>query len=65
MVVSVVVSSIRMSDKWLTRVCDKLIGAGSRGHTYSNYGLDFPEQFKLVAVADPNQSRNKGVSCRT
>ena len=54
-----------MSDKWLTRVCDKLIGAGSRGHTYSNYGLDFPEQFKLVAVADPNQSRNKGVSCRT
>jgi len=29
------------------------IGAGNRGNTYSNYQLLFPEQMKIIGVAEP------------
>ncbi|WP_299557324.1 Gfo/Idh/MocA family oxidoreductase [Seonamhaeicola sp.] len=35
------------------------IGAGNRGNTYSNYRLLFPEQMKIVGVAEPLKIRNQ------
>ncbi len=33
-----------------------LIGAGQRGaHVYAQYALDYPQEFKFVAVAEPNE----------
>ena len=34
-----------------------VIGAGARGNTYATYAKKFPEQLKIVAVADPNNLR--------
>ncbi len=37
-----------------------LIGAGQRGMSvYAAYGLKYPAQFKIVAVAEPNEERRK------
>lgn len=37
-----------------------VIGAGNRGLMYASYALDFPEKFKIVGVAEPdNFRRNK------
>lgn len=36
-----------------------VIGAGSRGNTYSRYALQFPEAMKIVGVSDINPSRRK------
>jgi predicted dehydrogenase len=35
-----------------------LIGAGNRGGAYASYALQFPHELKLVAIADPNESRS-------
>nr|AQQ74728.1 hypothetical protein [uncultured bacterium] len=34
------------------------IGAGARGNVYGDYGIEYPNQLKIVAVADPNPLRN-------
>ena len=34
-----------------------LIGAGDSGNTYTRIMSEMPEQFKVVAVAEPNESR--------
>lgn len=37
-----------------------LIGAGQRGMTvYAAYGLKYPEEFRIVAVAEPNEERRR------
>ena len=38
-----------------------VIGYGGRGGIYGEYALKYPEQFKLVAIAEPNPSRAKKV----
>ena len=38
-----------------------LIGAGGRGMTYTNIMADLPEQYKVVAVAEPVASRRNHV----
>ncbi len=35
------------------------IGAGSRGNTYGDYGLQFPNELNIVGVAEPNPIRNE------
>ena len=32
-----------------------IVGAGSRGRAYARYALDHPEQFQIVAVAEPRE----------
>lgn len=34
------------------------IGAGNRGTVYGNFAAKFPDQLKIVGVADPNKFRN-------
>lgn len=34
-----------------------VIGGGERGFTYSQYALDFPDELKIVAVAEPQKHR--------
>ncbi len=41
-----------------------VIGAGSRGAAYSNYMFDMPEQFEIVAVAEPIDSRRNYIKER-
>ena len=37
-----------------------MIGAGLRGgYVYSQYALDHPDEFKVVAVAEPDQERRE------
>ncbi len=36
-----------------------IIGAGSRGNTYGDYGVKYPEQLKIVGVAEPIALRNE------
>lgn len=36
-----------------------VLGAGSRGNTYSNYGIQFPEQLDIVGVAEPIKVRRE------
>lgn len=37
-----------------------LIGAGLRGaHVYSQYALEHPDEFKVIAVAEPDQARRE------
>ena len=38
-----------------------VIGYGGRGGIYGEYALKYPEQFKLVAIAEPNPLRAKKV----
>lgn len=35
-----------------------VLGAGNRGGVYGNFALKFPEQLKMVGVAEPNGLRN-------
>lgn len=35
------------------------LGAGARGNTYGNYAVQFPEQLKIVGVAEPIVVRNE------
>lgn len=35
------------------------LGAGARGNTYGSYALQFPEQIKIVGVAEPIPIRNE------
>lgn len=39
-----------------------VVGAGSRSGAYTQYALKFPEQMKIVAVADPNPVHRKILS---
>ena len=44
----------------MKKVTSILIGAGLRGgYVYSQYALDHPDEFKVVAVAEPDQERRK------
>ena len=43
-------------DKPLTAV---VLGAGNRGNTYSGYSLKFPDELKIVGVAEPIEFRRK------
>ncbi len=36
-----------------------LLGAGGRGYTYGRYALDYPNEIKFVAVAEPNRDRRE------
>lgn len=38
-----------------------LIGAGSRGFSYAFYGVAFPQEFKVVGMADPKEFYRKRV----
>ena len=43
-----------------------LIGAGQRGMSvYAAYGLKYPAQFKIVAVAEPDNERRKEMQKRS
>lgn len=35
------------------------LGAGARGNTYGNYAIQFPDQLKIVGVAEPIPIRNE------
>jgi len=41
-----------MEDKQVTAI---VVGAGSRGSTYSNYALDFPQKFKVISYLATSQ----------
>ena len=46
--------------KTMKQVTSILIGAGLRGgYVYSQYALDHPDEFKVVAVAEPDQERRE------
>ena len=34
------------------------LGAGARGNVYGDYAIEYPEQLKIVGVAEPNHLRN-------
>ena len=36
-----------------------LLGAGQRGEVYANYGLAFPNELKMVGVAEPREDRRR------
>ena len=40
-----------------------LIGAGNRGDTYTDIMDKMTDKFKVVAVAEPIESRNKDICC--
>lgn len=55
--ISICIVSERKKMKQVTSV---LIGAGLRGgYVYSQYALEHPDEFKIVAVAEPNQERRE------
>ena len=42
----------------MKKVTSIVIGAGLRGgHVYSQYALDHPDEFQVVAVAEPDKER--------
>ena len=44
----------------MKQITSILIGAGLRGgYVYSQYALDHPDEFKVIAVAEPDQERRK------
>ncbi|WP_126973000.1 Gfo/Idh/MocA family protein [Gynurincola endophyticus] len=43
-------------DKPITAI---VLGAGSRGNTYANYGIQFPDQLDIVGVAEPIRLRKE------
>ena len=44
----------------MKQVTSILIGAGLRGgYVYSQYALDHPNEFKIVAVAEPDSERRE------
>ena len=49
----------------MKQVTGILIGAGLRGgYVYSQYALDHPNEFKIVAVAEPDTERREVFSKR-
>ena len=34
-----------------------IIGAGNRGQTYASYSLTYPNELKIVGIADPNPEK--------
>lgn len=46
----------------MKQITGVLIGAGLRGgHVYASYALEHPEEFRIVAVAEPDERRRKQV----
>lgn len=43
----------------MKKVSAVLLGAGARGVIYSRYALEKPDEFEIVAVAEPDQSRRE------
>ncbi len=41
------------------QVTGVIIGAGNRGQGYASYALEYPEIFKVVAVAEPKEQRRE------
>ncbi len=41
-----------------------LIGAGLRGVRYTDYAIENPEKFKLIAVAEPRTERREYVKAK-
>ena len=49
----------------MKKVTGILIGAGLRGgHVYSQYALDHPDEFQVVAVAEPDKERRESFAKR-
>lgn len=48
--------NLRRVDKPVTAI---VIGAGKRGNIYGGFALHFPDQLKMVGVADPNAIRQE------
>lgn len=49
----------------MKQVTSVLIGAGLRGgYVYSQYALEHPDEFKVVAVAEPDQERREAFAAR-
>ena len=49
----------------MKQVTSVLIGAGLRGgYVYSQYALEHPDEFRVVAVAEPDQIRRKAFASR-
>ncbi|KAI9297766.1 NAD(P)-binding protein [Neoconidiobolus thromboides FSU 785] len=46
----------------LSSVRVAIIGCGNRGLIYANYALSYPEELKVVAVADPNKIRRENLA---
>ena len=44
-------------------VTTAIIGAGNRSLVYSAYALQHPDKMRIVAVADPDESRQDIISC--
>lgn len=36
-----------------------ILGAGARGNVYANYALQYPDELKIVGVAEPNPERRR------
>ena len=36
-----------------------LLGAGARGGVYARYALDHPDEFQIVAIAEPDTAKRK------
>ena len=46
----------------MKKVTSIVIGAGLRGgHVYSQYALDHPDEFQVVAVAEPDKSAERAL----
>ncbi len=41
-----------------------VLGAGNRGNVYAGYSLKFPEELKIVGVAEPIELRRKRFSAK-
>ena len=49
----------------MKKVTSIVIGAGLRGgHVYSQYALDHPDEFQVVAVAEPDKERRESFAKR-
>lgn len=46
------------------RLTAVVIGAGNRGETYTDIMANMPDQFKVVAVAEPIESRRKNIQMK-
>lgn len=52
----------RLKDLFMKPMQIIIIGAGNRGNTYASYSDLFPEDMKVVAVAEPNPEKRKHFS---
>ncbi|HOA39717.1 MAG TPA: hypothetical protein PKJ36_15005, partial [Flavihumibacter sp.] len=48
--------NLRPVDQPITAI---VIGAGKRGNIYGSFALHFPDQVKMVGIAEPNPVRNE------